>query len=476
MVSPSRDSSIGPESPVKKEASRLTAERGVILEMAGDRAVLLTPGGRFVRVPVQVSSWSIGQEVTFTEADANASAAARSAEARARVGTSWSPRRAAFAWTRRRVAAVAAVLALVLAAPGLYLYANRALPAMAYVSVDINPGVDLGVDVRGRVVSADPTNQDGATVLAKTQVLRLEFEQALKNLTVVAIEAGFLNDQNSLVIVAAVPAKAGTTLPPSLNKTIEKAKNSTQSLLGQKNLGAVVQTIVTDEATRQEAKSHNLSVGKFAIYLTAMSEGLPISVKDLDKGVGQAIKKAGGQVGEIAGKAHERKDYKELSEKFKQKMEEDEKEAEGTEKGKPEGTVNVTGHGDPAGKPGKGSKTDSEGKENEGKENEGQEVGPEGKGGTQPAGSGQTAPGQKSPGSPSSPGQTPSPGEGGALDRPKNERMALGKERPNEPNHLFGFSLSDDRVRAAKERVSVKYLSKDRGQERAMGHEAPAGP
>ncbi len=499
MVSPPRDSSIGPVSPAKKEASRLTAEKGVILEIDHGRAVLLTRGGRFVGVPVRASSWAIGQEVAFTEADAGASAAVRAAEARTR--TSWAPRRAAFAWTRLRMAAIAAVLALVLTAPGLYLYANRPLPALAYVSVDINPGVDLGVDARGRVVTADATNQDGQTVLAKAQVLRLELEQALKNLTGAALQAGFLNEKNSLVIVAAVPFKAGEPLPPTLNRTLEKAKTGTQTYLGQQNVGAVVQTIVTDEATREEAKSHNMSVGKYAIYLVAKNEGLPITVQDLQKGLGQAIKNAGGQVGEIAGKAHERTDYKELGEKFKQNIEEEEKEgAEKAEKGKTEGqgSVTATGQEEPAGTTGEGKKTGSEGKENEGKntgsegkgnegketekEHEGDEGEPEGKGGTQPNGTGQPMPGGTSPTSPSSPGetnpnpgQTPSPGQGGALDKPKTGRIAYETKRPNEPDRSFGlFSLEGPR--AVKDKAPVKRLEREREQTYGRALSAPEGP
>ncbi|MHB8945144.1 MAG: anti-sigma-I factor RsgI family protein [Bacillota bacterium] len=437
----------------------MTADKGVILEIQHGRAVLLTPGGRFVRLPVQATSWAIGHEVAFTEPDAGASAVAR-IEAHHRG--SLAPRRAAFAWTRMRVAAMAAMLALVLAVPGIYAYANRPLPALAYVSVDINPGVDLGVDARGRVVTAEATNQDGQTVLTQTQVLRLQLEQALKNLTEAAIKAGFLTDQNSLVVVAAVPVKSGATLPPALSTTIEQAKAGAQRLLDQKNLGAVVQTIVTDATVREDAKSHNLSVGKYVIYLEAKNEGLPITVQELQKGVGQAIKKAGGQVGEIAGKAHERKDFKELGEKFKKSIEDEEKEnaeeaqkaqkAQEAGKGKPEGEapMKTTDNGKQVGEPEKGRKPDSQGEDAEGKETDehgGDKGEPEGKGGPQPGGTTWISP---NPPGQTTPGQTSSPGKGGALDKPKDQQIAYKTKRPNEPDRSFGFLSLDDRSRAGK--------------------------
>lgn len=317
----------GPERPGGRGASELATERGVVLEVTGGKAVLLTPGGRFVRVRVPAPGWSVGEEVTFREADITAGAI--------RGGLAWpsSPARSpfakpAFAWTRLRLVAAAAALALLLMAPGAYIYANRPLPAMAYVSVDINPGVDLGVDARGGVVSAEPTNDDGATILARVSVVRLKLDEALGKLAEAAIEAGYLTDQNSLVIVAAVPVKQGATLPASFNKTLEQAKADTEALISQKNLGTVVQTIVTDQATRDTAQEHGLSVGKYAIYLVASEAGLDVKVEDLDKGVGRAISEAGGQVGEIAGKAHSEHDYKELSEKFKEKLEKEEKERE----------------------------------------------------------------------------------------------------------------------------------------------------
>ena len=468
MVSPPRMNSRGPEGPAKEEASRLTAERGIILEIAGGQAVLLTPNGSFVKLPVQATSWEIGQEVVLVQRGPSASAVLR-------PGAGRRPWNLARGWARLRVAAVAAGLVIALMVPGMYLYANRPLPAMAYVSVDINPGVDLGVDARGRVVSAEPTNEDGSAVLTRARVLRLQLEQALKNLTEAAIQAGFLTSQNSLVVVAAVPVSEGQALPPTLDRTIEKAKSDTQSFLKQKNLAAVVQTIITDEATRQEAKSHNMSVGRYAIYLTAVSEGLPISLKDFQQGVGQAIRKAGGQVGEIAGKAHERRDYKELSEKFKKKIEEDEQEVEKAEKGESNGAgmmMQSTGRGQTTETPGEdngkkigrpsGSETDrgegekegQDGEEQKQKEGTGEGTRPESDK-SRPAEGGQRGPGQ-------APSQPTSPGEGGAVDRPKTERIAFVPERPNEPPSSFGPLSLDDRYDRAREGGSAKRGSSGR--------------
>ncbi|HEY3315616.1 MAG TPA: anti-sigma factor domain-containing protein [Bacillota bacterium] len=435
----------------------MTADRGVVLEVAGRKAVLLTPGGRFVRVRVPEAGWSVGQEVTFGEAEVTVSGAVREQE-RPRMGLGAVPaRRPAFAWTRLRLVAAAAVLALVLMAPGAFIYANRPLPALAYVSVDINPGMDLGVDARGGVVSAAPTNDDGAAVLAQTSVVRMRLDEALKKLAEAAIKAGFMTDQNNLVIVAAVPVKPGAALPQSFNKALEEAAAGAESFLSQKELGVVVQTIVTDEATRELAKEQGLSVGKYAIYLVASDAGLPLKVYDLEKGVGRAIREAGGQVGEIVGRAHTEKDFNKLSEKYKGKLEKEKKErdSERAETGgqgsggqgsggqNGAGVMSTEGQGkdskpgddvQQAGDKGAGTKDDT-GKDGNG----GNDREKPGGQGSDDKGTGTASPGDSSRAGPGTGSGQLEPGQGAALTA--SPGSIAENSRPNEPKGSFGSSI-----------------------------------
>lgn len=264
-------------------------ERGILLEIKGHRAIVLTPGGEFRRVPAK-RSWEVGQEVSF--------------ETGRRFSWSWNP-----AWAGVAVAAVFLLVAVTALLPA-------ADQPVAYVTVDINPSLELAIDGRERVIEATSLNSDGDKILTGLTYEGRQVDEVVADITRLALEQGFIKDGSSeaAVVITVVPAKPDKPVPAKVATKVERAKTAAQEVLQKNNLGAQVQTLVVDNsALREEAQSAGLSPGKYAVWLEAQKEGLQISLDDLkEKGIAQALKDVGVKPGEIIGKAKEEKDFREV--------------------------------------------------------------------------------------------------------------------------------------------------------------------
>lgn len=69
-----------------------------------------------------------------------------------------------------------------------------------YLSLDINPSVELGVNVFNKVVSASAYNEDGQTILEGQDVINSDVKDAVNILVKSAAEEGFIADDGSTVI------------------------------------------------------------------------------------------------------------------------------------------------------------------------------------------------------------------------------------------------------------------------------------
>lgn len=98
----------------------------------------------------------------------------------------------------KRVIAVACSAVFVCAASfGAYAYYKTPI---SYLSLDINPSVELGVNAFGRVVSAVAYNNDGKTILDGQNVMDSGVKDAVSTLVKSAAQKGFIAKDGSTVI------------------------------------------------------------------------------------------------------------------------------------------------------------------------------------------------------------------------------------------------------------------------------------
>jgi len=267
-------------------------KRGIVLEVEGKTATVLTPDGRFLRVRVPREGWLPGEEVTWARRPAG---------------------------VLRPALALACVL-LVLLLPGGLAYRHYwALgPVVAYVSVDINPSLELGIDARERVCVARGLNADGERLLAGLPYRRRALDRVLTDLTLRAIEQGYLGgDDPGAVLVTVTPAPAGVpgssppgprpaaeagstgpARPPSLDpaRVRDEAVAVATGLLKERGVRSLVKGVAAGPEVREEAARLEISPGRLVLYLAAREAGIPVTLDQLRQGpVGQVMRHAWGE-------------------------------------------------------------------------------------------------------------------------------------------------------------------------------------
>ena len=393
-----------------KRTAGQDAEKALLLEVRGRTGVAITPEGRFVGVRC-LPHHEEGQEIALP-----------AARLQARAGWGLRP---------GLVTAAACVVILLVLLP---LAVGRVLASglpMAYVTLDINPSLEFGVNRWERVVACRALNPDGEQVLSGLKWRGRPVDDVVSDAGVQAASLGFLNSGPAEVIVAAVPALDKGLLSPGLEKRLERLRQGLGERMaaasgGQGPSSLTVETVLGDSVSlRQQAETLGLSVGKYIVLLEAQEDGLDIDAEDLEQGgVGQALIAAGGHPGEVLRKAHENREMSRLAHTFA------ERNGFGPDDAKDE---EETGNG-PTGQPG------GTGQGGTGQGGTGQGQGGTGQGGTgQGQGGGQGGTGQGQGGSPGGGGR----GHGG---QPENGDSSDQSDSQHDVGDDGGAGLDDQGV------------------------------
>ncbi|ADU26671.1 membrane associated protein [Ethanoligenens harbinense YUAN-3] len=110
----------------------------------------------------------------------------------------------------KQVVAVACAAVLVCATSiGAYAYYNKT--PTSYLSLDINPSVELGVNTFGKVISITAYNNDGKTILDGQNVMGSDVKNAVNTLVKSAMQKGFVAKDGSTVIAVTSETDNHTT-------------------------------------------------------------------------------------------------------------------------------------------------------------------------------------------------------------------------------------------------------------------------
>lgn len=316
--------------------------RGICLEKHGRRAVILTADGAFIEGVVvgagNGASFSAGDEVEIY--------------ARQRI-----------AWWKILPAAAAAALAVFLIGGRVALPPAGPGPVYAWVSVDVNPGVELGLDYKDVVVEAEPTDADGEKVLAELGDVRGKpFEAFLEAfvevslrlcppllaeggeaVVVIAASPEEAGDAGATAVTGGRPARPGVSPPPTpadaLDAKVQRWAAVAQRQLAKANAPGRVLTAVVPRSVKEEAKELSVSTGKYVVWMEAAEEGVEVSLEELREGkISSSIAQAGGnpaKVLERLTKPKSARQYADMLERAAQRIEKmEDKKEDGDAQGK----------------------------------------------------------------------------------------------------------------------------------------------
>ncbi|MGB9802698.1 anti-sigma factor domain-containing protein [Desulfofundulus sp.] len=243
---------------------------GIVVEIKTKTCIILTPDARFQEIPLPAGGVRLGEEICYV------------------------PRRHSMF---RQLVLTAACLLIFLGA-GL-LYHGWSARAVAFVSMDINPSVEMSVDRREFVCEAKALNADGEILLSRAGILGRPVEEAINTLLARAVQSGYLLPFQENVVLTAVTTKHGQEAELQAGKIYRTIVKSLQST-------GVPAEVVVETATpeiRRQAMKLGLSTGRYLLHVEGRKKGLDIGLEELKReSMASLEKKKGMVIGEVLGK------------------------------------------------------------------------------------------------------------------------------------------------------------------------------
>lgn len=160
-----------------------------------------------------------------------------------------------------RYALALVCLLLLLGTGGYGLYGKP----VSYVSIDVNPSIELGINRLGRVVSANAYNEDGQQILEQVRLKNLPYPKAVRLLLEYETAENFLTE-NSLLVFTVISENA------------EAITGKLAAIPSSENTSIL--TYESDMACMEEAHQHHMSFGKYRAYLELSGYDGSVTVED----------------------------------------------------------------------------------------------------------------------------------------------------------------------------------------------------
>lgn len=180
-------------------------------------------------------------------------------ENRRRKNNPW--HRPAFRW------AMAAACFILLAAAAGGGYFSWKEMTVSYVSIDVNPSLELALNREDKVVSVTAYNKEGERVIEGLSLKGKNYTEAIHAIVESEAMRPYLTDQAELVLTVAADSSRGNEL-----------KNGVESISGQKDYNTY--SVSADISIASEAHGHHLSVGKYYAYLELSQYDDTVTVDD----------------------------------------------------------------------------------------------------------------------------------------------------------------------------------------------------
>jgi hypothetical protein len=150
--------------------------------------------------------------------------------------------------------------------------------AVAYVSLDINPSVEIGIDKMEQVKTLSSLNDEGAALIQGVEYKGKTLSELVVTLLSRA-EGEYLSSGKGDIVIGATTVKESrlvdTRLTDELTSTVQAYVEKNHSNDAE---NFQVAAIAASPELREAAKKTNLSTGKYAAYLSAKNNGYAVTV------------------------------------------------------------------------------------------------------------------------------------------------------------------------------------------------------
>ncbi|WP_223700592.1 anti-sigma factor domain-containing protein [Sutcliffiella deserti] len=215
-------------------------KKGIVLEVHDDYVTMLTPDGEFLRSRKQKGEVGIGEEIIFFPMH-------RSTE---------SSKKRRFSLFKIRWAIVTLLTATILLFTLYPKYINNQV--YAYISLDVNPSLELSINKHFRVLSIDAYNEEGKRLLGDLKDWENEEIAHVSSMIMGLIrEEGYLNNGGEVIIASVLSESDNLIWKNKIQNEIIAISKTIQV----ENIN--VTTIETTNEKRGEALRQGVTPGKF---------------------------------------------------------------------------------------------------------------------------------------------------------------------------------------------------------------------
>ena len=211
-------------------------KKGVVLSVHKFSITVLTPDGEFEKSRRLNRDYQIGEEITYTP-----------------TGNLLQ----SYLYFPSKKAAVISVFATCMLAFSIAVprFSNH---VSAYMTIDVNPSIELGLDDELQVIEVHGLNQDGKQVVAQLHDWKNEeISDVAKKIVLKTKELGYLNASTRKVIFSKTMIDEDKKLSQQLNQEVKTLSKQLPIENGE------VQLIQATEKDRDKAKQQGISTGKF---------------------------------------------------------------------------------------------------------------------------------------------------------------------------------------------------------------------
>lgn len=160
-----------------------------------------------------------------------------------------------------RYAFAIATLLLLIGASGYSVYRRP----VSYISIDVNPSIELGINRFEKVVSTKSYNEEGQTVTEQVSLKNVSYMQAIDRLLKDDAYSPYLT-KNSLLVFTVISDHA---------EAIVEELNASEVF---QNYDAL--TYTSDSSCMEEAHQHHMSFGKYRTYLELLQYDDGVTIDD----------------------------------------------------------------------------------------------------------------------------------------------------------------------------------------------------
>lgn len=248
--------------------------KGIVMDLSENSIIVMNPEGRFDKLPRGTRSCELGEEILYAPV-----------KRRFRV-----PQMAIVSGL-----AAAIVLCFVMVSTLTGNVAGNGV--VAYVTIDINPSVEIGIDNKEVVRDLHGLNTDGENLIASLVFKGKSLADVTSDILDMAEQGALAKGEGDIIISSTVVGDK-TTINDEAIATKMKAQVDKHIEVSHPDQvkNYEVQAFAAPQEVRKEAQASGISAGKYAIYLNAIDNGVKVSLDDLKNESVHSIAKSNGGI------------------------------------------------------------------------------------------------------------------------------------------------------------------------------------